>query len=87
VKGKTIMTLEELRKKYENEAEQYHNEAMKENKRAERYEGYRDMYDEDTLNYTRCAEIATEASKKARELFEKATICYKFLLDLLKLEK
>ncbi len=81
------MTLDELRKKYESEAEQYHNEAMKENKRAERYDGYRNMYDEDTLSYTRCAEIAEEANEKTRELFEKATICYKFLLDLLKLEK
>lgn len=81
------MTIEELKKEYEAKAEELHNKAMKESKRAELYNGFRGLYEEGTTNYNNCVEIATEAFEKSRELFEKATIYYKVLLDLLKVTK
>ena len=81
------MTLDELKKEYEVKADKLYNEGLEASKRAERYEGYANLYSLEDEGHKTSLAMAMSEAKKAEELFKTATIYVKVVNDLLKVTK
>ena len=81
------MTLEELKNEYLAKAEKFHNEGLEASRRAERYEGYADLYSPDDSKHIVNLETAMSERRKAIDLFNMSTIYASVVSDLLKVTK